>query len=592
MIVNIIHRPAAGRLMEMFRLQQSMAHDLGLKTNILVPFDFLFDADAVHEIAAYHENYGDEIGLWLGEIAGGRMKDVFPCSEPFLWLHTKENKRKILTAAFAQFEQAFDCAPAAMGCYHVDAYSMQLIKELCPSVKISIAGCFEEGVKVFHGCNHSWYLFNEGMPWGPWYPSAENTLRPANTEADWCGVVAVPHLSRDLALSYEGRNDFFASHPANVQRAMANDGANAPYVHNLLDLYRFQERYQNGFSYTNVFVGPNWLCGSANVQDSDEITQNLYREYLAYFAQLRTEGALIDMHMSEFAAWYRANIKIGAPQIYHAKELLYGSGKHYFWYSDADMRVTIDPCQGGSIGDLRPLVAKQPRASGADMPCREMASNPYLIHSQYRTGNAHHYADGARTTLLVTHTNSTIGKSETLDLANYPVKIEKIMTLANGSVQLVLTPAALQFSGGVCVSLVTQYLFSNGGKIYITRTLAQCSDAAAVFSVTEYCKGCYGVTEYPKEMQGISLFLGECEDGESICYAYEGRSLATKKQFAASAKIPALQTVLSLQPQRGAFTGAEVTEGYLFSPYFTLTVSADLTDGEEMCTCLSMKKSK
>ncbi|PJF46005.1 MAG: hypothetical protein CUN48_16000, partial [Candidatus Thermofonsia Clade 3 bacterium] len=27
---------------------------------------------------------------------------------------------------------------------------------------------------------------------------------------------------------------------------------------------------------------------------------------------------------------------------------------------------------------------------------------PYLIQSQHRTGNAHHYADGSRTTLLVT----------------------------------------------------------------------------------------------------------------------------------------------------------------------------------------------
>ena len=592
MIVNIIHRPAAGRLMEMFRLQQNMAHELGLKTNILVPFDFLFDTDVVREIAAYHENYGDEIGLWLGEIAGEHMNDVFPCKEPFLWLHTKENKRKILTAAFAQFEKAFGHALTAMGCYHVDAYSMQLIKEICPSVKISIAGCFEEGVKVFHGCNHSWYLFNEGMPWGPWYPAAENTLRPANDEADWCGVVAVPHLSRDLALSYEGRNDFFASHPANVQRAMANDGANAPYVHNLLDMYRFQERYHDGFSYTNVFVGPNWLSGSANVQDSDEITQSLYREYLAYFAQLRNEGGLIDMHMSEFAAWYRANIKIGAPQIYHAKELLYGSGKHYFWYSDADMRVTIDPCQGGSIGDLRPLVAKQPRAAGADMPCREIASNPYLIHSQYRTGNAHHYADGARTTLLVSHTDAATGKTETLDLANYPVKIAETVRLANGSVRLSLTPAELVFANGLRACIATQYLFLRGGEIHITRTLAQCSDASALFSATEYFKGCYGVTEYPEDMQGIDLFLNERENGAVLSYRYEGRSLAIKEKAAANAQIPALQTKVSLRPQHGEFTGANVDEGYLFCPYYTLTVSADLSCKKEMCTCLSMEKSK
>ena len=72
-------------------------------------------------------------------------------------------------------------------------------------------------------------LFNEGMPWGPWYPAQNNTLRPATDEDEWSGMVAVPHLCRDLALSYEGRNEIsFATHPANVQRAMANEGSSAP----------------------------------------------------------------------------------------------------------------------------------------------------------------------------------------------------------------------------------------------------------------------------------------------------------------------------------------------------------------------------
>ena len=168
-----------------------------------------------------------------------------------------------------------------------------------------------------------------------------------------------PHLSRDLVLSYEGRNDFFASHPANIQRAMANDGENAPYVFNLLDVYRYQERYNDGYSYTNVFVGPNWLRDSAYVQDSDEVTQNLYLRYLEYIAGLRAEGKLQDMYMSEFAHWYVENIPIGCPQVYDAKEILYGSGKSYFWYSDPYMRVTVDLCQGGSIGDFRPLIAKK-----------------------------------------------------------------------------------------------------------------------------------------------------------------------------------------------------------------------------------------
>ncbi len=126
-----------------------------------------------------------------------------------------------------------------------------------------------------------------------------------------------------------------------------------------MDVYRYQERYNDGYSYTNVFVGPNWLRDSAYVQDSDEVTQNLYLRYLEYIAGLRAEGKLQDMYMSEFAHWYVENIPIGCPQVYDAKEILYGSGKSYFWYSDPYMRVTVDLCQGGSIGDFRPLIAKK-----------------------------------------------------------------------------------------------------------------------------------------------------------------------------------------------------------------------------------------
>ena len=46
MIVNVIHRPASGRLYEMFRLQQKFAHELGLKVTLLIPYDFFFDAPA------------------------------------------------------------------------------------------------------------------------------------------------------------------------------------------------------------------------------------------------------------------------------------------------------------------------------------------------------------------------------------------------------------------------------------------------------------------------------------------------------------------------------------------------------------------
>ena len=79
MIVNVIHRPAWGKQYEMFRLQQSMAHELGLKVTVLVPYDFLFDEKIVADIQEDNRQYGDEIGIWFGEIATKRMNEVFCC---------------------------------------------------------------------------------------------------------------------------------------------------------------------------------------------------------------------------------------------------------------------------------------------------------------------------------------------------------------------------------------------------------------------------------------------------------------------------------------------------------------------------------
>ena len=577
MIVNVIHRPSAGRLYEMFRLQQSYAHELGLKVTLLIPYDFMFKPEVVADVLRDREQYGDEIGIWVGELTGGKMQETVPCKEPFLWLHTAPSKEKILRTVLEKFRETFGMEPTCFGAYHMDATSLSLLHSLCPAIKISIAGCFEEGVKVFHGCNNSWYLFNEGMPWGPWYPAKENSLRPAAGEEDWCGIIGVPHLCRDLALSYEGRNDFFASHPANVQRAMANDGAVAPYTLNLLDVYRYQERYNDGFSYTNVFVGPNWLSGSPNVQDSDEITQGLYREYLEYYAQLRDEGKLVSMHMSEFAAWYREHMPIARAQVYNAKEMLYGSRKEYFWYGNSAMRVTFDLFQGGSIGDLRPLVARQPRCTGSDTPQKAIGSNPYLIHSQYRTGNAHHFEDGARTTLLLKKGEDTI------DLASCPSKIDTV-SRDGDTVTVTLRPLPLTFADGTAVTLYTTLTLYPDGRVAFARRLD--APAGVTVTATEYVKGCWGTTEYPEEMGGIVLSAGE----QTLTYRYEGRRVEDAGAVEVSATIPALETEMALCRRAGDFIAADAEEGYLFNPYYTLRQTAVLSAKKEMVTELCLRK--
>jgi hypothetical protein len=575
MILNLLHRPTAQSDHPYFVFQQDVAHRLGLKVTLMTDYHAMGNQGLMDEVRRYQKEHGDEAGVWIWSLNDPECGGGAP-----FWLLSQDHKRKALTMILERFRAVFGCEPVSVGCYLMDASTMAILKELSPATTTVIAGCFEEGVKVFHGCNHSWYLFSEGMPWGPWYPSKTHSLRPAADKDDWAGFVAVPHLSRDLTLSYEGRNDFFASHPANVQRGMANVGADHPYDYNLADQYRLQEDYNDGFSFYHIHVSAGWLGYSPNIQDPPEISQQLYRELLEYMAELRSQGKLVDMYMREFGAWFRENVPVGKPFVNLSKDILYGSGKHYFWYVDPYFRVTVDMNQAGSIGDLRPYAAHFAVTTGPDSPHLAFNNYPYLIHSQYRTGTSNHYADGARTTLFVRHGD------EILDLCRYRARCEDVQRDEAGT-HVRLSPVTLEFKDGLSVKLQTSYHFPGYGQIIIERRPLAISAKKADVVIQEYLKGCYGRTEYPENMHGIRLEL-EGDPHQVLDFDYGGHSIQARQANAARVQIPQINTGLSLAPLNGLAASASASEGHLFNPYYTLTLDYPLNPDQEVSTCLTV----
>ena len=86
--VNIIHRPELapeyaekvtqhgkqndigsksliGESLDIFKTQQRLAHENGLKTTIQMTYASMFNPEAIEEAKRDHEKYGDEIGLSL-----------------------------------------------------------------------------------------------------------------------------------------------------------------------------------------------------------------------------------------------------------------------------------------------------------------------------------------------------------------------------------------------------------------------------------------------------------------------------------------------------------------------------------------------
>ena len=161
--------------------------------------------------------------------------------------------------------------------------------------------------KAYHTCNNSWYTLFDGGPWAPWIPSKQNTHAPAANEAEDSGIVAIPHLSRDLLACYDGNGSNFGTHPQNVLRGMIYDSKTweYPYLYNLIDQYRHPEKYNNGYAYNMMFVGPGWMNKMGRWEAPYELLEKSYSDGCKYYGQLKKEGKLIDMTMSEFADYYR-----------------------------------------------------------------------------------------------------------------------------------------------------------------------------------------------------------------------------------------------------------------------------------------------
>jgi hypothetical protein len=584
MHINIIHRPEPDPFRrDVFKLQQDTVHELGMKTTIMATMPSLEDEACVALMKEYHQKWGDELGLSFHSLDTESLKELVGYKEVAIWLYNNEDKRKVIRYHLDCFREAFGFEPTSVASYHLDASSIRILLEECPSIEICIAGCFEEGVKVYHGCNHSWYLFNEGMPWNAWYPSKSHSLRPAENEEDAFGVVAVPHLTRDMALAYESRNDFWASHPPNVQRGMGNKEDFCPYDRNLIDQHRYQEQFNKGFSYLNIFVGAAWLIHNHNSEEPPSISLSLYQQQLQYIKNLIDAGKGYSSTITEFGKWYKQNVPIEHREVCLAKEILYGSGKHYFWYIDPYFRVLFDLNQGCSIGDLRPYIGKVSVETGIDSQDTYIGSYPYLIQSQYRTGYLNHFSDGTRTTAILKYGDIEV------DLSEISFRCDRVFQDQSGFESNVMN---VKFGDIGEAAIQTIVRFGKKGEITIERRVSEIKgNAGDDLQITEYLKACFGTTDYPVDQRSVLLKIDSVKPN-SMQFSYKRREQKQQDVTSVHAELSSINTGITLRPTDGHKWEGSIAEGILFNPYFTLTLSRKVKTQTSCHICLSLKTIK
>ncbi len=604
LILNVIHRPemspeysetvmtqsASGAAQNralvreslgIFRLQQEIAHKNGIKTTIQMTYGSLFYKEIVDLAKEHHETYGDEIALSLLGLPCKQFKEKYKTKEFCIWMFSKEDKIAIVHDVFEKFYEQFGFYPESTGSYYMDAWLINHIKAQYPTVKCAIATCFEEGPKAYHTCNNSWYTLIDGGPWNPWIPSKQNTHAPAANAEEDSGIVAIPHLSRDLIACYDGNGSNFGTHPQNVLRGMIYKDGKYPYLFNLIDQYRHLANYNRGFCYNMMFVGPGWMNKLGRWEAPYELLVKSYEDGMAYYASLKESGQLVDMTMKELAGHYRETHSYAQPECALWRDILYGSEKQTFWYCDPFMRTAIDMNQGGAIIDLRPYVAKLDTEMGVGTKHVQDVSYPFLIQANYRAGFFTHYAgEGTIKSCKVSY------GGEEADLCLCRTKAH--FSEDNDARVLTLDPVELNLAD-LTATVQTVYRFEEGSSaIEVQRRVLSVSKPDAKLHFAEYMTACYGTTEYPEDMTDITLCVGDGKTSSTVDYAYKCREESIAHATSASAVIPQIQTRVSLEC-RDASRGS-IREGYAFSPMFTLEMEAEKGEKETLTTWLRLEK--
>ena len=568
MILNVIHRADKGKdSLEGLKFQQGAVHNVGFKVTILMSYGALFDKDVVDYVKT-QKALGDEVGIHLHEIMCEDMSQYALSLEPAIYLHTEQSKKNMLKRIFERFLEVFDFIPVSIGGYIIDGQMLRILEKEYPTIKTAITNCFEEGIKMYEGNNRSWYLFSDGGPWGPYYPSRKNFLCPASSKEESVDIVGLPHLNRDMVLSLTSRDDYFASHPINVVRAKVNDGPHSRYMLRFIDQWINQEDV-NGYSYYSLFVSTPWVNPGNIFVDSWQDARALYVEALEHLKKRCGEGKVVDMTMAEFGTWFRANRNIGQSDVNLWDDILCGTKRQNFWYIDDHFRVTIDMNSGGKICDFRIYEGKLNLDQGPETNALYNGNYPFDISTEHRpiTG----------LDCLVTI------KGKHGFLSDKRVKGSAYVN-ETGLNCLIIKPITLKIDD-VEVTIQSTFTFQGNGRILIERKILSCSKDDVVITLANIYSGSHGESQYPEDLRDVQLSIEDIKKISKavIDYSYMTRDYVSNEPGSAIAVIPSMNSKIILYGETGKL---KVEEGCLFKPNYQLIHFEDVQIGGALRSCL------
>jgi hypothetical protein len=246
------------------------------------------------------------------------------------------------------------------------------------------------------------------------------------------------------------------------------------------------------------------------------------------------------------------------------------------------MRFCLDMNQGGAMIDLRPYAAKLVRPCGVGTKHLQDASYPFLVQSLYRAGYFTHYAgEGAVKSCKFSCRGEEVDLCTCRTLASYS---------EDGNTRIVtLDPVDVEFAQ-FAIRVQSIFRLTEGtGEIEIVRRIIGTTDPSAEITIDEYITACYGTTEYPEDLTGVTLTLQGATQCESVEYAYQCREADLTNIVTAEAVIPQVDTRLTMRADTDRATGY-FREGFAFSPMYTIGIKHTIKGMGELRTWLKVEK--
>lgn len=581
--INVLHRmnmtDCNDDTFKALIFQQDAAHKAGIKTTLLIGVSSLYSAECLKYALQQNEQFGDELGLNLHGLTECGLGERFGIRDEMVYLMPHDRKVKLLSFVLDLFKEKVGYFPKSIASYVLDARTLNWLHEHYPSVKAAITNCFEEGVKMFYGNQNQWYLFSDGGPWGAYYPSKANSLVEAKNSEEYCGIIGLPHLNRDMLMALTSRDDLFSSHAHNVMRAKAYDLDNMemPYMERFVDQWVEQLKY-NDYIYYNVFVGAIWLTDHSMLDEPAEFSKKLYEDSMMYLGKKIDESIAQASTMSEFAEWMENNVPIGTPEVNRWHDIICGSKREIYWYIDPYFRVTLDANIAGAITDLRPHAGRLERNLGNDTAYLHNMNYPFLISAEQR-GGVH---DGAIHTFRITVNGETTDLS--LKRSSVTAGVDD-----KGRKTAYFSPTSYTI-GDIKITVDSKYTFCGDGLIQVERRIVDCSSDTAEIYLSEYHCGCWGTTTYPEDMRNIKLQLVDAEGNcKALDYEYLGRTERCNNPRKLQAVISELNTKVEMYAISDDIDGS-ITEGWMFKPFYYLIIGKSMKKGESLKTCIRIQQ--